>query len=100
MLDAERGQCSEPKHTPATFAVSPADLSHRSLHSKIPFPAAGLRRPKTRSLLSNFYVLAILLNRCRQKEGESFAISHGMENYLLRNIACVEVAFFIFLAGI
>jgi hypothetical protein len=54
----------------------------------------------TRSLLSNLYVLAILLNRCRQKEDESFAISHGMENYLLRNIACVEVAFFIVLAGI
>jgi hypothetical protein len=29
--------------SPATFAVSPAELSHRSLHPKIPFPATGLR---------------------------------------------------------
>jgi len=33
--------------SPAKFAVSPADLSHRSLHPRIPFPAAGLRRPST-----------------------------------------------------
>jgi hypothetical protein len=33
--------------SPGKFAVSPADLSPRSLHPRIPFPAAGLRQTST-----------------------------------------------------